>query len=125
MMTPERSDAAYTVIGRGLIAAFFILAGFGLIKDFSGATALMSVKHVPLPGPLLVVTILVWLVGGVGLLVAASRRYAALLLLAGTVLVTLVIHDFWAAAPAQLPNELQHFLANVAICGGLLGLAAR
>jgi len=44
-------------------------------------------------------------------------------LLALTVLITLVIHNFWSAPPAMFANEMQHFLKNVAICGALLLLA--
>lgn len=125
MSGPNARVALLGTLGRSLIAAFFIVAGVGLIGDFSGATAMMSAKGIPQPQALLVVVIVVWFVGGAGLLRAPTRRHAALLLLAGTVIVTLLIHDFWTAAPAQMPNELQHFLANVAICGGLLGIASK
>lgn len=121
------ADALGAVAGAGtvLIAAVFIVSGVGLIGDFPGVTALMSAKHVPQPAFLLATTILVWLAGGAGLLVAALRRHAAILLCVVLAIVTVVIHDFWAAPPPQLPNELQHFLANVAIAGGLLCVAAR
>jgi len=120
-----RGSAAVAILGCGLIAAVFIIAAVGLIHDFAGTVTLMSTKHVPQPALLLMVTILVWILGGAGLMFAATRRVAALVLLAGTVVVTLVIHDFWAASPAQRANEIQHVLANLGICGGLLGLAAK
>jgi len=36
----------------------------------------------------------------------------------------LLAHRFWSAEPAQFANQLNHFLKNVAIAGGLLLVAA-
>jgi putative oxidoreductase len=36
--------------------------------------------------------------------------------------VTLIFHGFWHADAAEFQNQLNHFLKNVAIFGGLLAL---
>jgi putative oxidoreductase len=84
---------------------------------------LMTSKGIPVPKVLLIATILIWFAGGGALLANYQIKFAALGLLAVTVLVTLVIHNFWTAPPAMFANEMQHFLKNVAICGALLTLA--
>jgi putative oxidoreductase len=111
-------------LGRILIGAFYVAMGLGLVKDFATVTGLMAVKHVPQPTVLLIVTIAVWVAGGAALISGFRRKQAALLLLVLTAIVTVFIHNFWAADPAHFPNELQHFFKNVAICGALLGLFA-
>ncbi len=110
--------------GRILIGLFYVLMGLGLIKDFQPVTGLMSSKGLPMPAVLLITTIAVWFVGGGALLANYHVRSAALMLLALTVLASLVIHNFWAASPEMFANEMQHFLKNAAICGALLVLAA-
>lgn len=109
--------------GRILVGVFYVLMGAGLIKDFRLVVELMKSKGVPVPNVLLIAAILIWFAGGGALLANYQVKFAALGLLALTAVVTLVIHNFWTAAPALFPNELQHFLKNVAICGALLILA--
>lgn len=111
------------IAGRILIGVFYMLMGAGLIKDFRLVTALMTSKDVPFPNIFLTATILIWFAGGGALLGSYQVRFVALALLAVTALITLVIHNFWAASPAMAANEVQHFLKNVAICGALLTLA--
>jgi putative oxidoreductase len=102
---------------------FYVLMGVGLIKDFKLVIGLMTSKGIPVPNVFLIATILIWFAGGGALLARYQVKCAALGLLAVTVLVTLVIHNFWTAPPALFANEMQHFLKNVAICGALLTLA--
>ena len=109
--------------GRIIIGVFYVLMGAGLIKDFRLVVALMTSKGVPAPNVLLIAAILIWFAGGGALLANYEVKVAALSLLALTVVVTLVIHNFWTAPAAMFANELQHFLKNVAICGALLILA--
>ena len=109
--------------GRILIGVFYVLMGAGLIKDFRLVVGLMTSKGIPVPNVLLIAAILIWFAGGGALLANYQVKVAALSLLALTVVVTLVIHNFWTAPPAMFANELQHFLKNVAICGALLILA--
>jgi len=109
--------------GRILIGVFYVLMGAGLIKDFRLVVGLMTSKGIPIPDVLLIGTILIWFVGGGALLANYQVKVAALGLLALTVLITPVIHNFWSAPPAMFANEMQHFLKNVAICGALLLLA--
>lgn len=112
------------IAARVLIGLFYIVMGLGLIKDFKPVTELMTSKGIPAPDILLPLTIAVWFIGGGALLANFYRKQASIGLLVLTILVTLVIHNFWGARPEQFANEMQHFLKNIAICGALLALAA-
>lgn len=107
---------------RLLMCIFYAVMALGLIKDFQLVVGLMHEKRVPIPTVLLPIAIAVWLGGAAGLLFAPLYRGAVLCLIVLTLLVTVVMHDFWRAPPDQFANEFQHFLKNIAIIAGLLAI---
>jgi putative oxidoreductase len=109
--------------GRILIGGVYIVNALGLIGAFAPVTGLMAVKGLPFPALLLAVTIAAWLIGGGCVVLGYRVRPAGLMLAAITVPVTLCIHAPWSADPAAFQNELNHFLKNLAIIGGLLYVA--
>lgn len=111
------------VAGRLLMGAVYVINGLGLMGAFGGVTQLMATKGVPMQAPLLALTIAAWLVGGLCIMAGWHSRLAALVLAAITVPVTLLIHGPWAADAAMFQNELNHFLKNIAMIGGLLVIA--
>lgn len=111
-------------VARVVMGLFYWVMAAGLLKDFKHVTDLMASKGVPAQAPLLVVTILVWIVGGAMLVLGRGVVLASLVLFVLTLLVTPVIHNFWAAPPERAANEIQHFFKNVAILAGLLAIAA-
>ena len=111
-------------IARIVMGLFYWVMAAGLIKDFKPVTGLMAAKGVPAQAPLLAVTVIVWIVGGGALVVGRGVVPGTLVLMALTLLVTPVMHNFWTAPPEQFASELQHFLKNIAIVAGLLSIAA-
>lgn len=112
------------VVARVVMGLFFWVMAAGLVKDFKFVTGLMAAKGVPAQAPLLVITILVWIVGGAMLVIGRGIVPASAVLFLLTLLVTPVIHNFWAAPPEMAANEVQHFFKNVAILAGLMAIAA-
>lgn len=112
------------LVGRILIGGLYITSGLGLLGAFGPVTGLMAAKGVPLPTALLAITIAAWLVGGVCIVIGYLLRSASLILAAITVPVTYYIHAPWGADPAAFQNELNHFLKNLALIGGLLYVVA-
>jgi putative oxidoreductase len=111
-------------LSRIVMGLFFWVMAAGLVKDFKPVTGLMAFKGVPLQAPLLAITILTWIVGGGMLVFGREVVPAAMVLFVLTLLVTPVIHNFWAAPPEMAANEIQHFFKNVAILAGLICIAA-
>jgi putative oxidoreductase len=110
--------------GRVLIGGVYVVNGIGLFGAFNAVAGLMAVKGVPAPEALLATTIAAWLVFGAFVVVGYRVRVAGLVLAAITVPVTFCIHAPWGADPSAFQNELNHFLKNLAIIGGLLYVAA-
>lgn len=110
------------LVGRLLLAALFFQSGWHKIADFAGNARVMAAKGIPLPEVLLAVTIALVVAGGLMILLGWYARWAAALLFAWMIPVTLLYHDFWMAQPAQVFNQTTHFMKNLAIMGALLHL---
>ena len=106
--------------GRILLAVIFIKAGYGKIGGFEGTAGYMASKGLPMVQVLLVLTILVELGGGLLLAIGYKARWAALAIFLFLIPVTLMFHPFWGIPPEQVQNQMNHFLKNVAIMGGML-----
>ena len=112
------------VAGRILIAPLFLLSGFHKITGFSAVAGTMAKTGMPLPELFLVGAIVFELAGGLMVLLGWHARWGALLLALFTIPATLLFHNFWAVDPAQYRGQLNHFMKNLAILGGLLYVVA-
>jgi putative oxidoreductase len=112
------------VIGRVLRALIFIVSGYGKIGDFAQTAGYMANKGLPAADLLLVATIIIELGGGLMIFLGWKARWAALVIFLWLIPVTLIFHNFWGVDPAQLRNQMNHLLKNLAIMGGMLGLLA-
>jgi len=104
-------------VGRLLIAAIFVISGWGKITGFAGTQAYMEAMGVP--GALLPVVIALEIVGGIAIIIGWQTRIAALALAGFTLLAGLLFHG-------DTGDQIQMImlLKNVAIAGGLLLLFA-
>ncbi|EJL91310.1 putative membrane protein [Polaromonas sp. CF318] len=112
------------MLGRTLLGALFLLSGLAKIGRFAGVAGFMASKGLPAAEILLVATIVLEVAGGLALIAGWRVRYAAWALLVFTGLAAVVFHAFWAAEAPAYQNQLNHFLKNAAIMGGLLCLGA-
>lgn len=108
------------LIGRVLFAFLFLQSGWHKIFGFGENVRIMTGKGIPLPEVLLVLTIILVLAGGLMILFGWHARWAALALFLWMIPATLLYHAFWTYEPAQLFNQTNHFLKNLAIMGALL-----
>jgi putative oxidoreductase len=109
------------LVGRGLIAALFILAGWQKVQNWDSTTLYMAEHGISMIQPLLALAIVVEIGAGLGLLIGFRTRLLALVLFAFTLVVSFQLHDFWTIAEADVARtEAQLFAKNMAIAGGLL-----
>jgi putative oxidoreductase len=111
------------LIGRVLLGALFLVAGIRKIMLYSGSVAYFTKLGFPAPEVMAVLAILIE-VGGAALLILGwqTRRISWLLVLF-TIIATAMAHRFWEFDAAQYANQMNHFLKNAAIVGGLLYVA--
>jgi putative oxidoreductase len=111
--------------GRILLAAIFLISGLNKLSDFSGTATFMAGAGLPASEFLLVLTILIEVAGGLLIVLGLYTRQLSLILFLFMIPVTAVFHNPWGAGdPAQLQQQMIHFLKNLAIMGGLLHLSA-
>ena len=72
------------------------------------------------PEAMVVLAVGIEIVAGVLIIVGWRARWAAWLLILYVLIATAMAHRFWEFPEAQQFNQLNHFLKNFAIIGGLL-----
>lgn len=107
-----------TLAGRVLIALIFIMAGFGKITDFAGTQAYMTAYGMPMTAPLAAAALIVELGAGLALVAGFQARLAGLALFLFLIPTTLIFHTDFSDM-----MQVQMFMKNLAIMGGLLLIA--
>jgi putative oxidoreductase len=112
------------LIGRILLAAIYIMSGFGKATGFEGTVGYIASKGLPMPQLLAVGAMVVELGGGLMLLIGWKTRWAAGALLVFTALAALLFHNFWSVPPEQAQDQMIHFMKNLTMMGGFLYVIA-
>lgn len=112
-----RNDRQYmTFIGRGLLAAIFIMSGLSKLNDPQGTQQYMAAMGMTwATGFFFWSAVAIELGGGLALLLGFMTRFAATLLVLFMIPTTWIFHTNFPD-----PNQVIHFLKNLAIMGGLL-----
>jgi putative oxidoreductase len=118
------NNAMVLVAGRALLSAVFLVAGVRKIMIWSGQVGYFTKLGFPAPELFTVLAIVVEIGAGLALLVGWKTRWAAWLLALFVLIATFMAHRFWEFDAAQQANQMNHFLKNLAIIGGLLFVAA-
>jgi len=117
-------NSTVLVAGRALLSAVFLVAGVRKIMIWGPQVAYFTKLGFPMPQVMTVLAIAIELGAGLALLVGWRTRQAAWLLALFVLIATFMAHRFWEFdAPAQA-NQMNHFLKNLAIIGGLAFVAS-
>lgn len=114
------------LVGRILLATIFIVAGVRKAMAFTFVSSVVM-KGFPMAEVFLAAAIALDIIGGLLLILGVQTRLVAPALAVYTLALGVIFHGFWGhwnGPPPQFANELNHFLKNLAIAGGLLLLAA-
>ena len=112
------------LVGRLLLSFMFVISGVNKIMAFTATADYMSAAGLPAASLLLVLTIAVEVLGGLAIAIGWQTRWAALVIFLFLIPVTYVFHAFWNVDPAQAQNQMNHFMKNLTIMGGMLYLLA-
>ena len=108
-----------TLVGRWLLAALFLVAGIRKAMAVAGTAGYFAKLGFPAAEAMAWLAIVIEIGGALMLIIGWKARWAAVLLAIFTVVATLMAHRFWQFDAAQYGNQLNHFLKNFAIVGGL------
>jgi len=107
------------LVGRVMIGLIFVLSGWPKLLHYQASVAGLTQRGIPeflaYLGPP------VEFFGGVAVLIGLATPYAALLMLAFTIIATATSHRFWEFTdPAQYRAQNTNFWKNVSMRGGML-----
>lgn len=113
------------IFGRVLLGGYFIMNGVNHLKNVQGLAGYAQSKGVPMPKYSVIVTGVMLLLGGLGVLLGVYVQ-CSILLLTIFLLGTLVkMHRYWEVAdPMSRMGEEINFKKNLALIGALLMLLA-
>ena len=121
----ERTPTAQNVgdiaslAGRVMLSALFLLSGLGKVSAPAATIGYISSVGLPFATLGFGTAVAVEIAGGLALVLGYRARLAAALMAVFTVAAALGFHHDFAD-----PNQLVHFMKNVAITGGLLQIVA-
>lgn len=110
--------SALLLVGRILLSAMFILAGFSKLTAIGGTAQWFASIGLPFPTVVTVLVGLLELGGGLAVLVGFQTRIAAIALGVFTIAASLLAHTNFADG-----SQLLFFQKNMAIAGGFFILA--
>lgn len=105
--------------GRVLLSTLFLISGFGKLMAPAATKGYIASAGLPLPDVAYLIAVAVELGLGLALLVGYRTRVVAGLMAAFTVATAVGFHADFADG-----NQMNHFLKNLAISGGLIYVAA-
>jgi putative oxidoreductase len=114
---------AFLLVGRVLIGWLFLVSSAGIggkLWNHAGFVGYLKNLGVPAPEFWSWIGSLVEIVIGAALILGVGTRYAALLCALFLICATALAHRYWEYPAAQMGNQYNHFLKNVAVFGGAL-----
>lgn len=110
--------------GRILIGAIFLNAGLRKLLGFAGTVGYFTKLGFPAPEVFTVLAIIIEVGGSILLIIGWKTRWVAWLLSLFVLIAAFAAHRFWEFDAAQYANQMNHFLKNLAIIGGLFFVAS-
>jgi len=123
---PVLSTAVFPFIARLFISAIFVQGALGKMMEWTGQASYMQSHKLPtqLIAPMLAIALVIEAAGVLCLILGWQARAAAFIMFIYLGVVSVLLHNFWAAQGASAGGMQTQFLKNLGIMGGLLMIAA-
>jgi putative oxidoreductase len=116
----ERVRDEAILVARVLLAALFLVFGWGKLTNYAGTAAYMAQAGAPLPPAAAVVAIVVEVFVALAIALGAWTRPLALLIALYTLGTALIGHHFWTMEGAARSANAINFYKNLGLIGGFL-----
>src|SRR5262245_20853809 len=120
----EQCHSWTLLAGRILLAPIFLLSGVMKIRNWPKTAESMANEGMIAVPVFLFMAIVFEIGGGLLVLLGFKARLGAAALVVFLIPATLIFHDFWTFQSPARESQMQHFMKNLTIMGGLLTLAA-
>jgi putative oxidoreductase len=108
------------LVARVLLGVLFLVPGIRIVMYYGGTIGYFTKLGFPAPELMAWIAIVIEIGGAVLLILGWNTRWVSRLLVLFVLIATLMAHRFWEFDATQYANQLNHFLKNLAIIGGLL-----
>lgn len=112
--------AVLLLVGRLMFGGFLAFAGLNHFMNAREMTGYAESKNVPAAGLGVVTSGTLLILGGLGLLLSAYPVLAAGMIAIFFLIVTPLMHNFWAVPEDQQQNEVTNFIKNAELLGASL-----
>ncbi len=123
-MTAAAPNPMVPLAARILLGAIFLVSGIRKLMAYAGTVAYFTKLGFPAPDAMAVIAIIIEVGGSILLIVGWRTRWVAWLLALFVLIAAFAAHRFWEFDAAQMNNQMNHFLKNFAIIGGMFYVAA-
>ena len=115
------SEYISPLIGRLVLAWFFLSEGLRYAGQWDATIQLMALKHMPAPPLLLALAVIALVLGVLSLILGFQTRNGAVLLFGFTIIASVAMHNFWQIHNlVERASDFEIFARNMAIAGALL-----
>ena len=108
------------LLARVMMGSLFLVAGVRKFMFLAGSAGYFAKLGFPAPEIMTWVAIAIEVLGGLLLIIGWRTRLVAWVLVVFVAVATGMAHRSWEFPEAQFNNQLNHFLKNLAVIGGLL-----
>lgn len=117
-------ESAFWVVGRFLLGGLFVVGGVHHFFGLGGIAQFMASRGVPAAKLVLIAGSVFQALAGLALIVGYQPFWAAMGLVAFTLIASAIFLNFWGLAGEARANAVKGWQSNLAIIGGLLIAAA-
>lgn len=111
------------LLGRVLLGGYFIMSGYGHFKHLEANTGYAQMKGVPMAKASVVITGLMMLLGGAGILLGVYVQISVFLLTVFLLGTLVKMHRYWEVTePMARMGERINFYKNLGLLGAILML---
>jgi uncharacterized membrane protein YphA (DoxX/SURF4 family) len=118
------TEGVVLLVGRLLFGGVIAFTGLNHFLQTEEMTGYAEYKGLPAPKAGVLLSGLLLVLGGLGIVVGVLPVALAALIAGFLVVSALVFHDFWSAPEEDQQTEMTQFLKNIALAGGALVVAA-
>ena len=117
------SERISPLVGRLVIAWFFLSEAWWRLNSWQGTVTLMHMKHISNAQTFLALALIIMVLGALALAFGYQTRPGALVLFGLTIVASMMLHDYWKIHDSiDRSADYDLFIRNLAIAGGLLFL---
>jgi putative oxidoreductase len=118
------SKKGFFKVGRVILSVYFLVPGILKFIMWNSHIELMELHKIPFPQPLLLIAGISNIIIATMLLNNRFLRSTAVASILYIIVINISLHDFWNFSGIIFQHELQNFVKNTAIIGGLFILAS-